>query len=135
MARVVRLWLPLLLGGALAGCALLRPVPGPTVPRPNQRQWLDEAAVIDLVTRYVYECRFDSRRAVAERHYATRLRQWYAYASSGGKDADGGQRAVNFVHRVHLDAKGSRELWKRVVELARQPASGAEASALPPGVE
>jgi hypothetical protein len=127
--------LTLLIAATLVGCTLLYPVRGPVVPRPNQRQWLDEPAVVNLVTRYVYECRFDSRRNTAERQYAARLRHWYSFASSGGLDADGGRRAVNFVHRIHLDAKGSRSLWKRVLSLARQPAPGQDGLALPAEVE
>ena len=95
----------------------------------------DEPVVISLVTRYVYECRFDSRRTAAEHQYAARLRHWYGIASSGGEDVDGGRRAVNFVHRIHLDAKGSRRLWKRVLGLARQPEPGQDGLTLPPEVK
>lgn len=128
--------LALLLAVACAGCTLLPPRRGAVVPRPNQQHWLDEPVVISLVTRYVYECRFDSRRDRVERQYAARLQQWYAVASSAGKDADGGQRAVNFVHKIHRDAKGSRELWKRVLRLAKEPGTAAQdGPALPPEVK
>ena len=135
MMRSLPLALTLLIAGALAGCALLPLARGPVVPRPDQRQWLDEPVVISLVTRYVYECRFDSRRTAAEHQYAARLRHWYGIASSGGEDVDGGRRAVNFVHRIHLDAKGSRRLWKRVLGLARQPEPGQDGLTLPPEVK
>ena len=123
--RPMPLLLALLLAGAFTGCGLLHSVRGPVVPRPNQQQWLDEPAVISLVTRYVYESHFDSRRSVAEKQYAARLRQWYALASSAG----------NFVHKIHRDAKGSEDLWKKVLGLARQPPpAGLDGLALPPEV-
>jgi hypothetical protein len=135
MLRTALRWLSCLALGTVTGCTLLWPVQGPVVPHANQQQWIDEAAVINMVTRYVYECRFDSRRPLAERQYAARLRQWYDLASSGGKDADGGQRAVNFVHRVHLDAKGSRDLWEHVLSLARESTPGQNGLALPAAVK
>jgi hypothetical protein len=128
--------LALLLAATFAGCALLPSRRPPVVPRPNQAQWLDEPVVISLVTRYVYESHFDSRRDRVERQYAARLQQWYAFASAGGKDVDGGQRAVNFVHKIHRDAKGSKELWKRVLSLAQEPSTaGQDGPALPPEVK
>jgi hypothetical protein len=126
----------LALGLALgAGCALIRPVRGPTVPHPGQRVWVDEPAVINLVTRYVYEAHFDSRRAAIEERYARLIRYWYTQASSGGKDLDGGQRAVNFIHKIHLDADGSRQGWKQVLGRARQAAPGEDLLPVPAEVE
>jgi hypothetical protein len=134
--RTLSLPLTVLIAGALAGCTLLHSLPHPVVPRPDQRQWLDEQAVISLVTRYVYECHFDSRRARVERQYASRLQQWYGLASSAGQDLDGGLRAVNFIHKIHRDAKGSRGLWMQVLSLARDPVpAGQDGLALPPAAK
>ena len=83
----------------------------------------------------MYESHFDSRRNAAVHQYGARLQQWYALASSAGKDRDGGQRAANFVHKIHRDAKGSEDLWKEVLGLARQPPPhGWDGLALPPEV-
>lgn len=121
--------------GIGAGCTLMRPVKGPYVPHPGQKVWVDETAVINLVTRFVYEAHFDERRPLVEKRYATLVRYWYEQASSGRQDHDGGCRAVNFIHKIHLDAGGSREFWKQIVYLARQPAPGQTEPGLPPDVE
>lgn len=124
----------LLAVGIGAGCTLFRPVKGPWVPHPGQEAWVDEPAVMNLVARFVFESHFDRRRALAEQRYAALIRFCYTRASSGGKDLDGGRRAVNFIHKVHHDAGGSRDLWRRVMELARQPAPGEESLPLPPAI-
>jgi len=113
----------------------MRPVRGPYVPHPAQKVWVDESAVINLVTRYVYEAHFDSRRPMVEKRYAVLVRYWYEQASSGGQDLDGGRRAANFIHKIHVDAGGSRDLWKQVLALAREPAPGETSPAIPPDVE
>jgi hypothetical protein len=42
---------------------------------------------------------------------------------------------VNFVHRIHLDAKGGRRLWKQVLSLAQQADAGLDGLVLPPEVK
>lgn len=117
------------------GCKALRRDPKPYTPRPDQAVWVDEPAVINLVTRLIYEARFDSRRTLAERQYAALIRHWYTRVSLAGEDLDGGRRAVAFVRKIHRDAKGSKELWKQVLERARQPAPGQDGLTLPDDIE
>jgi hypothetical protein len=118
-----------------AGCTLLRPVKGPYVPHPGQKAWVDETAVINLVTRYVYDAHFDSRQPVAQARYAELIRRCYTQASSGGRDQDGGQRVVNFIHKIHVDAGGKRELWRDVLALARQGEPREGSLPVPAGIE
>lgn len=125
IAAALAAWLPGL------GCQAWRGTPKPYTPRPDQQVWVDEAAVISLVTRFVYESRFESRRTVAERQYAALVRHWYARVSGMGEDRDGGRRAVNFIHKIHRDAKGSADLWERVLALARQPPPGQDGMTIP----
>jgi len=113
------------------GCQALRGAPKPYTPRPDQKVWVDEPAVINMVTRLVYQSHFDSRQALAERQYAALIRYWYVRVSATGEDPDAGLRAVNFIHKIHLDAKGSRELWERVLSLARQPPPGQDGMTIP----
>jgi len=114
-----------------AGCQALRGTPKPYAPRPDQTEWVDETAVISRVTRLIYEARFDSRRAQAERQYAALIRHWYTRVSRTGEDVDAGRRAVRYIHKIHRDAKGSRDLWKQVLSLARQPPPGQDGLVLP----
>ena len=116
------------------GCQFLRSEVEPYTPRPDQTVWLDEPAVMALVSRFVYESRFESRRPLAERQYAALIRSCYTRVSVGGQDLDGGRRAVNFIHKIHRDAKGPRELWERVLESARQPPLGQDGVLIPSDV-
>lgn len=114
-----------------SACRALPGRPKAYTPRPDQTEWVDEAAVISRVTRLIYEARFDSRRAQAERQYAALIRYWYTRVSRTGEDVDAGRRAVHYIHKIHRDAKGSRNLWKQVISLARRPPPGQDGLDLP----
>ena len=113
------------------GCTVINPVRKPYVPHPRQRAWVNEAAVINLVTRLVYDARFESRQEVTEMRYATVLRYWYKRCSVDGEDLDGGLRALNYIRKIHFDAGGDRKLWKRVAERAREAAPGEDGLPIP----
>ena len=113
-------------------CTMMGPSSGPTVPRPDQQVWLNEVAVINLVTRLVYDSNFASRRKLAEERYAALLRYWYKRCSLAGEDLDGGKRALNFIRKIHFDAGGDRKLWDQVVEMAKKPAPMQNGLAIPP---
>lgn len=113
------------------GCSSTPRVKKPFGPHPEQRVWVDEAAVINLVTRLVYDAQFESRRHRAEERYAALLRYWYRETSQNGLDADAGIRALNYIRKIHADAGGKRRLWKRVVQLAKEPVPGQKGMPIP----
>jgi len=112
-------------------CAVVKPVREPYVPHPRQRVWVNEAAVINLVTRLVYDANFGSRQEVTETRYAAVLRYWYKRCSVDGEDLDGGLRALNYIRKIHFDAGGDRKLWKRVEDRAREDAPGEDGLPIP----
>ncbi|MBN2448788.1 MAG: hypothetical protein JXR77_00280 [Lentisphaeria bacterium] len=116
----------------LGACRIVNPVRQPYTPHAQQREWVDEVAVINVVTRLTMDAGFASRRALAEERYAALLRYWYKRTSLAGRDLEGGIRALNFIRKVHFDAKGDRKLWNRAVELAREPLPGQDGIPLPP---
>ena len=124
IATLICLWV-------LCGCASTPRVKKPYVPHPDQRVWVDEAAVINLVTRLVYDAQFESRRHRAEERYAALLRYWYHRTSQNGLDQDAGVRALNYIRKIHADAGGTRKLWKHVLELAREPVAGQKGMPVP----
>ena len=114
------------------GCHSLRPVHQPYVPHPRQRVWVNEAAVINLVTRLVYDNHFESRQKQTELRYAAVLRYWYKHCSLDGADLDGGIRALNYIRKIHFDAGGDSKLWQRVVERAKKPEPMQDGLPIPP---
>ncbi len=100
-----------------------------TVPHLAQKHWVDERDVIITVTQCVPRLKYSSTRDEALERYAKGVRRWYAHASDNGKDVDAGVRALNYVHKIHKDAKGARSLWKKVLKEAR---ALTDADGLPP---
>jgi hypothetical protein len=103
-----------------AGCRT-SPYTHAVIPRPDQQRWMDERMVIEQLTECVYNASFASKRDAAILTYANLLRHVYGFASLGNRDIDAGVRALNFVHRVHRQASGSRALWVTVLAEARAP--------------
>ena len=87
-------------------------------PRADQKHWPDELQVVDVVVRCVRTAEYTSSRNYAVREYALFLRQTYGKCSEGGLDADAGMRALNYIKKIHNDAKGGKKLWKEAMELA-----------------
>ena len=87
-------------------------------PRPDQKHWPDELQVVDVVVRCVRTAEYTSSRTYAIREYAIFLRQTYGKCSEGGLDVDAGMRALNYIKKIHNDAKGGKALWKEAMKLA-----------------
>lgn len=98
-----------------------KPVPltRETHPRHDQQNWVKEREAINNVVAYVEYAKYASRRPQALRDYALYIRVTYAHVSMGGNDVDAGVRALNYIHKIHLDCGGSGKLWKDVLDLAR----------------
>ena len=88
-------------------------------PRHDQNNWLDERLVINTVVQCVNNADFTSRRPLAIMEYATLLRMCYMTVSEGGVDVDAGVRALNFIHKIHRDARGDKKLWQNAVKKAQ----------------
>ncbi len=120
-------FLLLILLAVLCGCATQgststkRPVPltRETRPRHDQQNWLKEREAINNVVAFVEYAKYASRRPQALRDYALYIRVTYAHVSMGGNDVDAGVRALNYIHKIHLDCGGSGKLWKDALDLAR----------------
>ena len=120
-------FLLLILLAVLCGCVTTgspstkRPVPltRETRPRHDQQNWLKEREAINNVVAYVEYAKYASRRPQALRDYALYIRVTYAHVSMGGNDVDAGVRALNYIHKIHLDCGGSGKLWKDALDLAR----------------
>ena len=87
-------------------------------PRHDQKFWPDEVEVVDVVVRCVRVAEYTSSHSYAVRDYAIFLRQTYGKCSEGGLDVDAGIRALNYIKKIHSDAKGGRKLWREALELA-----------------
>ena len=72
-----------------------------------------------MVVRCVRTAEYTSSHTYAVREYAIFLRQTYGKCSEGGIDVDAGIRALNYIKKIHHDAKGGRKLWREAMELAR----------------
>ena len=111
----------------LCGCATTsststkRPVPltRESRPRHDQQNWLKEREAINNVVAFVEYAKYASRRPQALRDYALYICVTYAHVSMGGNDVDAGVRALNYIHKIHLDCGGSGKLWKDALDLAR----------------
>ena len=117
----------LILLAVLCGCATTgsssskkpTPLTRETHPRHDQQNWLKEREAINNVVAFVEYAKYASRRPQALRDYALYLRTTYAHVSMGGNDVDAGVRALNYIHKIHLDCGGSGKLWKDVLDLSR----------------
>ena len=125
----------LILLALLCGCATTKPGTSPKKPvrlthearpRHNQQNWLDEREAINNVVAFVEYAKYVSRRPQALRDYALYVRVTYANVSMGGKDVDAGVRALNYIHKIHLDCGGSGKLWKDVLDLSRIMGNGGD---------
>ncbi len=88
-------------------------------PRHDQQNWLNERECIHNVVTFVEYAKYASRRPQTLRDYALYIRATYAHVSMGGNDVDAGVRALNYIHKIHLDCGGPGKLWKDVLELSR----------------
>ena len=117
----------LILLAILCGCATTsttsskKPVPltREARPRHDQQNWLKEREAINNVVAFVEYAKYASRRPQALRDYALYIRVTYAHVSMGGNDVDAGVRALNYIHKIHLECGGSGKLWKDVLDLSR----------------
>ena len=103
----------------LAGCFTTGQYTKEAFPRADQKHWPDEVEVVDVVVRCVRTAEYTSSHTYAVREYAIFLRQTYGKCSEGGLDVDAGIRALNYIKKIHHDAKGGRKLWREAMELAR----------------
>lgn len=102
----------------LAGCFTTGQYTREAFPRADQKYWPDEVEVVDVVVRCVRTAEYTSSHTYAVREYAIFLRQTYGKCSEGGLDVDAGIRALNYIKKIHHDAKGGKKLWREAMELA-----------------
>ncbi len=103
----------------LCGCMSSGKYTKEAFPRADQKRWPDETEVVDVVVRCVRMAEYTSGRPHAIREYAIFLRSTYSRCSEGGIDIDAGVRALNYIRKIHRDARGGRKLWRQAIELAQ----------------
>ena len=123
MRPILLILLAILCGCATTGSTTSSKKPVPLTrearPRHDQQNWLKEREAINNVVAFVEYAKYASRRPQALRDYALYIRVTYAHVSMGGNDVDAGVRALNYIHKIHLECGGSGKLWKDVLDLSR----------------
>lgn len=84
-------------------------------PRPDQKGWIKED-LAEILARWLAD---ESQREIGHAHDVSVARELrtiidicYDHGSVGGRDPDGGFRAVNYLKREYLNARGDTATWR-----------------------
>ena len=131
LRRICAVFAALLLAvAALPGCATGERPPE-TMPATGQARWLDEDEAVNTVLSCIEAYSFESQRQLAVRKYALYMRMTYSHISFMGANEDAGARALAFIRYIHFGSKGSKDLWKQALAMAKATGDGGSSLPLP----